>query len=428
MPITIDMSTAQPIQAAAPVTLDMSTAEPLSNTSAAPKQPYRSGQDKWGSYTTPIDAVDEVGDMIGESVKKLAKVSGPNIIYETLRKTFPQLGLKPVLGMPTANEVGAAGVSMMIPGAEGEGEIGAPETAAEATPKVAPKAAPSLLEHPAVTPWIDSMKRELMKIPFADLTKTAVESAKGLVKGVEPPPAPPVVPPPVPTTNGVPWGSKIPPTGPPELWGKTIPAEMPAAQAAPVTPEAAPQAAANPAPDAASRSMNLEGPRTLSGESALRKILTGQDNGNLLKIAKSRGIDVTQESQLKAGVADGKLINKIIDDFSDDELEGMRSQFIENTRMGKHQFGDIGPEAWKTMGLQSYFPDVKIPAATLRRTQNAISGATAAATPQTPVAAAPKTLSDLTAPTEGDLTSLLQKSLDQAKKPKKALSNLGTTQ
>src|SRR5208337_417633 len=34
-------------------------------------------------------------------------------------------------------------------------------------------------------------------------------------------------------------------------------------------------------------------PRTLAGDSALRRILTGQDNANLLKIARSRGINVT---------------------------------------------------------------------------------------------------------------------------------------
>jgi len=108
-------------------------------------------------------------------------------------------------------------------------------------------------------------------------------------------------------------------------------------------------------------------PRTLSGESALRQLLGGQDNANLLKIAKSRGINVTKESQLKPGVSDPLLINKIVNDFSDDELDNLRSTYLENTRMGKHNFGDIGPEAWKTMSLQTYFPDVKIAGATLKR-------------------------------------------------------------
>jgi hypothetical protein len=62
-------------------------------------------------------------------------------------------------------------------------------------------------------------------------------------------------------------------------------------------------------------------PRTLSGESALGQVLTGLDNRTLLKIAKSRGIDVTREAQLKPGVADQKVIKKIVDDFSPDELQ-----------------------------------------------------------------------------------------------------------
>jgi hypothetical protein len=39
-------------------------------------------------------------------------------------------------------------------------------------------------------------------------------------------------------------------------------------------------------------------PRTPQGESVLRQVLTGQDNKNLLKIARSRGINVTVEAQL----------------------------------------------------------------------------------------------------------------------------------
>jgi hypothetical protein len=46
---------------------------------------------------------------------------------------------------------------------------------------------------------------------------------------------------------------------------------------------------------------------------------TGQSD--ILKIAKSRGIDVTREAQLKPGVADQKVIKKIVDDFSPDELQ-----------------------------------------------------------------------------------------------------------
>lgn len=113
-------------------------------------------------------------------------------------------------------------------------------------------------------------------------------------------------------------------------------------------------------------------PRTLSGESALRQILTGQDNANLLKIARSRGIDVSEEAALKPGRADSKLIDKIIDSHSPEELDAVRDSYLENTRF-RHQFGDVGPEAWKTMSLQTYFPDVNISKAALARTKAAIS-------------------------------------------------------
>lgn len=124
-------------------------------------------------------------------------------------------------------------------------------------------------------------------------------------------------------------------------------------------------------------------PRTMSGESALRTVLTGQDNANLMRIAKSRGINVTQEAQLKPGVADTKLINKIVDNFSPDELNEIGDRYTESTRF-RHNFGDIGPEAWKTLGMETYFPDVKLPKTVQTRTAQAISSQT----PQTPEAQA----------------------------------------
>lgn len=154
-------------------------------------------------------------------------------------------------------------------------------------------------------------------------------------------------------------------------------------------------------------------PRTLAGDSALRQVLTGQDNANLLKIAKSRGINVTKEAQLKAGVADNLLINKIINDFSPDELQNARDTFLESRR-NMHQFGEIGPEAWKTMGVQTFFPDVKIPAAALKRTQAAIASNEPVVTPgETPVPKKPAAAAG-----EDDLTDQLQQSLDQVKAQK----------
>lgn len=185
-----------------------------------------------------------------------------------------------------------------------------------------------------------------------------------------------------------------------------------------------------PAPEAATpqpMSVTPNGntiPRTLSGDSALRQVLTGQDNANLLKIAKSRGLNVTRESQLKPGTADNLLVNKIVNDFSPDELSEISAQYLENNRF-RHAFGDIGPEAWKTMSLQTYFPEMKIPLAQLLRSRKAIttagaqkfapvtdlaetlkSNAKASAAAQPP-AAAPEA--------SDDLTQILQESLKRAR-------------
>lgn len=176
---------------------------------------------------------------------------------------------------------------------------------------------------------------------------------------------------------------------------RAVPGEVaPTAEAAPAEPPPAPSPTTEPKPPSEV---------TLTGESALRKILTGQDNANLLKIAKSRGINVTQESQLKPGVADGKLINKIIDSHSEEELSNLRDLYMENTRF-KHDFGDIGPEAWKALSMQSYFPDVKIPATVLKRMESSVRAASAAKTAAPP----------------SDLTPLLQQSLENVKRRREA--------
>lgn len=185
--------------------------------------------------------------------------------------------------------------------------------------------------------------------------------------------------------------------------------------ATPAQPTAAPIAATNPPPSPSTKpsltaagfqdatlagrtSGTTDAPRFLQGESALRQILTGQDNANLMKIAKSRGINVTQESQLRPGIADGKLITKIIDDHSPEELDDLRDAYMQN--QSKHQFGDIGAEAWKTLSMQTYFPDVKLPATVVQRTATAIENSRARAAAVTKAA-----------PPSGDLTPLLQESL-----------------
>lgn len=182
--------------------------------------------------------------------------------------------------------------------------------------------------------------------------------------------------------------------------GLQLPGQVEPQAAAAPTPEATPAAAPEPSAAAAPQAGNENLPVGDNGESILRQILTGQDNKNLMKIAKSRGINVTKEAQLKPSVADKSLVNKIIDDFSDDELDNVRNQYLETTRF-RHLFPDIGAEAWKTLSLKTYFPDVKIPETVLRRTEAAVNPTVKTATPAaakpapaTPAAVATPSLED----------------------------------
>ena len=117
-------------------------------------------------------------------------------------------------------------------------------------------------------------------------------------------------------------------------------------------------------------------PRTLSGESALRKVLTTQPNKTLLQIARSRGINVTQEAALKpTNAVNNRLINKIIDDFSDDELDNVRSTRLEQERNQAQFRQNVGKEANQVINLQTYFPELKVTQAALKRTATAMKNA-----------------------------------------------------
>lgn len=166
-------------------------------------------------------------------------------------------------------------------------------------------------------------------------------------------------------------------------------------QAPAPTPEAAPS---EPTPAGSGI------PRTFQGESALRQVLTGQDNKALIQIAKSRGLDVTKEAQLKPGVGDKLLVNKIINDFSPEELQEVRDQYIENSRF-RHSFGEIGDEAWRTLNLKTYFPDMKIAATRLGRLAKSTSGSSVS--PQSPPPTVPAT---------EDLTGILEESVKRARR------------
>src|SRR5690349_649820 len=100
----------------------------------------------------------------------------------------------------------------------------------------------------------------------------------------------------------------------------------PAPRPAPAPPPAA--AAAEEVP-ARSGAGVQNAPYTYSGESAVRQVLTGLGNKDLLQVAKSRGIDVAREAQLKPGVADSRIVQKVIDDFSPEELDDFKDTYLE---------------------------------------------------------------------------------------------------
>jgi hypothetical protein len=177
---------------------------------AAPAPAITSSVSADKGYQTPLEAGEEVSEMLAGAAKSVAKISGPSVLYELIRTAVPQLGLKPILGMPTGNEVMATGLPLIAGADMGEAEEGG---AGPAAPKPAARPTTAMLEHPAVTPWIDAMKAELMKIPGANLAKTVYKSVKGMEgKTAEPTPAAP--------------SSAPVETGPPELWGKMIPPEV----------------------------------------------------------------------------------------------------------------------------------------------------------------------------------------------------------
>jgi hypothetical protein len=195
-------------------------------------------------------------------------------------------------------------------------------------------------------------------------------------------------------------------------------------------PAAGEPAAATEEPAGSSASI----PRTLAGESALREVLARQPNKVQLQIARSRGIDVTPEAQLKPTPAvSNRIINKIIDDYSQDELDDVRDTYLEvEGRTGRHDFGDIGKEANQTLNLQTYFPDLKIPLAQILRLRKAIANAGAqrfsaatdlSQTLKTNAKTAAKAAAAKPAPTPAqpesaepvdDLTQILQESVKRA--------------
>jgi hypothetical protein len=184
--------------------------------------------------------------------------------------------------------------------------------------------------------------------------------------------------------HNLPGGKYIPPGAewlPVFMGGRgkaAAPAETTAAETAAGVEKAAAEAVpaeTQAAANTAARASTV--PRTLAGEGILNEALTSLDNKALLSVAKSRGINVTQEAQLKPGVANQRIIKKIIDDFSPEELDNARNIGIETERFGPARIegltSDQAREVWHTRVLNTFFPDVKISAAQLARTSKAMS-------------------------------------------------------
>jgi hypothetical protein len=158
-------------------------------------------------------------------------------------------------------------------------------------------------------------------------------------------------------------------------------------------------------------------PRTPAGESVLNQVLTSLDNQWLMKIARSRGINISQEVQLKPGVANTRLIGKIMADFTPDELENARNTGIEVSRFKRapQDFADedLAREAWHVKVLQTYFPDVKIPAAALKR----VAATVEAPKPAKAAVKAPEETPEIS---DEALSDLMKQSIEQIKKRKAA--------
>jgi hypothetical protein len=98
------------------------------------------------------------------------------------------------------------------------------------------------------------------------------------------------------------------------------------------------------------------------------------DQPTLIRIARSRGIGVSQAQQLKPGVSNPLLIKKIVADFSPDELSEVADRALQDSRFGGHNFKDLSDENLRTLALQRFFPDVQPPLSHLRRLAIAVGG------------------------------------------------------
>jgi hypothetical protein len=207
----------------------------------------------------------------------------------------------------------------------------------------------------------------------------------------------PAVPPPAPTvTPSVVPGSTLDPRS-----LQRMPSAMPASSGPAATSTVIPPAPVISTAERIPATVQSQPPGQYvpSGEMALNRVLTSLDNKTLLKIARSRGIDVSAEAQLRPGVANTRVIQKISDHFSPEELEALGNQ-AQEVFAQKPVSGDLTPQQgkdlWTYKTLKTFFPDVSMPLALeararfamAKRPQSSIPSMSASAqavTPSTPI-------------------------------------------
>jgi hypothetical protein len=179
---------------------------------------------KAASSPSALDQLETVPGKVWRAIKPIADVTTPAIGYQMYRKlTHQPNDLASVPEKATLAFVGMD-VPEMGEGAEPIAEAqaqNAPQRGASLASRApASSADASVLDNPAVSPWVDAAKKEVMKVPGANLAKTAYDSLHGLFFGDGEGPAAPT--PSVPPqwgkgTYGTPvaqWGTKVGPTYP----------------------------------------------------------------------------------------------------------------------------------------------------------------------------------------------------------------------
>lgn len=471
-PVTLDMSTAQPIQAP-PVTLDMSTAQPITPQPGFLKRLGQSlgvptSEEEFKKAISPVKigpipiapggsglkAIVDYGTNLYEKAKTFLEKPSLSTAGQAAFATTPAGGTQQNIAedAATGNYRGAAG------GATGLAiQAALPEASKHAAPALGSLAdtVEAIADHPitrAMRKTVDVATFErLGKIYDAWANqmpaqmKARAEAMKPVFPGAPLPENPGVFPgAQFPEHPGVFPGAPLPATPAPEQLNPSLvspartlpgmnspevirpPAQpIPPRQGLQLTGEVAPGEAEAAQPTIPQRMRTAPDgstiPRTLSGEGALLEALP-RNKSDLMAIAKSRGLSTSRESQLVPGAANKLLINKILNDFSPDELSEIRDAYLENTRMGHHDFGDLAQtlqdqgmdkeaaveraqEAWNVMKKQTYFPDLKIPAAELKRAQATLAATKPSTVPTVAAkSASPPAIDD-------DLTGILQESL-----------------